>query len=183
MRRRVRISTLLPFVILVGATLLQTTVAPYVKINGVHPDLVLVIVIAWGILRGMPDSFFWASVGGLSLDLISAAPFGIFTLALWLVTWLANTIHGRTFGSSIVLPLALTFPFSLLFNGLALFLRLTLFEISTFPVDWLRIVGDWSLGFSSVIVPVAIFNTGLMLLVFPLLYLLNRWLYPQPLSF
>ena len=88
------------------------------------------------------------------------------------VALVANLSHGRIFGSSIVLPLSLTFPLSLLFNTLAL-LMLSL---------WGRPV-MWADAFSYALLPAALLNTGVMLLIFPLLYLLNRYLNPQPLSF
>lgn len=158
--------------LLMGAVLLQTTLSPYIKINGVHPDLVLLLVIGWIILRGLGEGISWALIGGLALDLISAAPFGIFTLTMLLVALLANLSHGRIFGSSVVLPLSLTFPLSIVFNAMALLLLNLLGR----PIIWVD-------AFSSVILPVAIFNTGVMIIIFPLLYLLSRWLNPQPLSF
>jgi rod shape-determining protein MreD len=111
-------------------------------------------------------------IGGLSLDLLSGGPFGVFTLAMLVVALVTSLFHGRLFGSSIILPLSLTFPLSLLFNGLALLL--------------LNLLGRpvvWNEAFSAVLIPAAIFNIAAMLLVFPLLYMLNRWLNPQPLSF
>ena len=158
--------------ILIGATLFQTTVLPYIEINGVHPDLVLILVVGWVILRGVEQGLVWALIGGISIDFISAAPFGIFTLALIIVALITSLVHGLTFGSSIVLPLSLIFPLSLLFNGIALL--------------FLNVLGRpviWTDALVNVLIPVAIFNTGVMVLVFPLLYLLNRWLNPQPLSF
>jgi rod shape-determining protein MreD len=157
---------------LISATLLQSTLAPYIKVNGVHPDLVLVLVIVWTFLRGLPEGFVWALIGGLSLDLLSGGPFGLFTLVTGLAALITSLFHGRLFGSSIILPLGLTFPLSLFFNGLALLL--------------LNLLGRpiiWNAAFSYVLVPAAIFNTVVMLFTFPLLYLLNRWLNPQPLSF
>ncbi len=148
------------------------TLSPFIKINGVHPDLVLILIIGWIILRGLGEGLLWALIGGLCLDLASGAPFGIFSLTMLLVAVAANLSHGRVFGSSIVLPLSLTFPLSFLFNGLALLLLVLLGH----PVVWLD-------AFSSVLLPVAIFNTVVMMLVFPLLYLLNRVMNPQPLSF
>lgn len=171
-RRRWTIRSLLPLILLAGAVLLQMTLAPYVKINGVHPDLVLILVIGWVILRGVGEGLIWALVGGVSLDLVSSGPFGVFTVTMLLVALAASVSHGRVFGSSIVLPLSLTFPLSLLFNGLALLLLALLGR----PVIWTE-------AFVYVLVPAAIFDMVLMMLVFPLLYLLNRVLNPQPLSF
>ena len=159
-------------VILVGAAFLQTTLSPFMKISGVHPDLVLLLVISWVILRGLEEGLFWAVVGGLSLDILSGAPFGAFTFSMVVVALLTSLFHGRIFGSSIILPLSLTFPLSLLFNGLVLLLLMVLGR----PMDW-------SAAFFNILLPVAIFNTMVMVLVFPLLYLLNRVLTPRQLSF
>ncbi len=159
-------------VILVGAAFLQSTLSPFMKISGVHPDLVLVLVISWVILRGLEEGLFWAVVGGLSLDILSGAPFGVFTLSMMVVALATSLFHGRVFGSSIILPLSLTFPLSLLFNGLVLLLLMLLGR----PIDW-------AAGFFNILLPVAIFNTMVMVLVFPLLYLLNRVLTPKQLSF
>ena len=147
------------------------TLSPYVEINGVHPDLVLVLIIGWTILRGLREGVIWALMGGLSLDFTSGSPFGLFTLIMLIVALATSLFHGRMFGSSIILPLCLTFPLSLLFNGLALLLL----NLAGQPVVW----GD---AFSYVLAPVAVFNTATMLFVFPLLYWLNRRLNPQPLS-
>ena len=158
--------------LLIGAALLQTTVSPYIKINGIHPDLVLILVIGWTVLRGLEEGLVWALIGGLSLDLLSGAPFGVFSLAMLLTALVTSLFHGRVFGSSIVLPLGLAFPLSLLFNTLALLFLNLLGR----PIDWLD-------AFSNVLLPAALFNTGVMMLIFPLLYLLNRILRPQQLSF
>ena len=91
--------------ILIGATLVQSTISPFIKINGVHPDLVLVLVIGWVTLQGWQEGIIWGLIGGLSLDFISAAPFGIFSLAILLVTLLTASAHQLNLGSSIVLPL------------------------------------------------------------------------------
>ena len=123
-------------------------------------------------MRGWEEGLGWAVIGGLSLDFVSAAPFGVFTLALLLVTLSASLSHGRVFGSNIILLLAFTFPLGLLFNTMAL---LSLNVLGR-PVNWVD-------AFSSVILPVAVFNVGVMALVFPLLYLINRFMNPQPLSF
>ncbi len=157
--------------LLIGAVFLQTTLSPYIKINHVHPDLVLVLVIGWTILHGLDEGIVWAIIGGLALDFFSGAPFGVFTLSMVLTILVTSLFHGRIFGSSIVLPLGLAFPLSLLFNTLALLMLNLLGR----PVNWLD-------AMTNIILPAALFNTGIMMIIFPLLYLLNRWLNPQPLS-
>jgi rod shape-determining protein MreD len=111
-------------------------------------------------------------VGGLSLDVFSGAPFGVFTMSMVIMALATSLFHGRIFGSSIILPLSLTFPLSFLFNGLVLLVLLLLGR----PMDW-------SAAFFNILLPVAIFNTMVMVLVFPLLYLLNRIFTPRQISF
>ncbi|MBN1221274.1 MAG: rod shape-determining protein MreD [Anaerolineae bacterium] len=164
--------TIVSLVILISAALLQSTLLPYVEISGVHPDLVLVLVIGWVFLSGLEEGLRWALIGGLSVDFLSGAPFGVFTLTMLVVALVTGFFHGRTFGSSMVVPLGLIFPLSLLFNGLALLLLALLGR----PIAW-------SNAFFDILLPTAIFNTMLMMLVFPLLYLLNRFLTPRQLSF
>ncbi len=158
--------------LLIGAALLQTTLSPYIKINGIHPDFVLILVIGWTVLHGLEEGLIWALIGGLSLDLLSGAPFGVFSLVMLSTTFVTSLFHGRIFGSSIVLPLGLAFPLSLFFNTLALLFLNLLGR----PIGWLD-------AFSNVLLPAALFNTGVMMIIFPLLYLLNRFLRPQQLSF
>jgi rod shape-determining protein MreD len=158
--------------LLIGAVLLQATLSPYIRINGIQPDLVFILVVGWIILRGSGDGLTWALVGGLCLDFVSAAPFGVFTVTMLVVALTANISHGRIFGGSLVLPLSLTFPLSLLFNTLALLLL----NILGRPVIWVD-------AFSHVLLPAALVNTAVMLMIFPLLYLLNRYLDPPTLSF
>jgi rod shape-determining protein MreD len=157
--------------LLISAALVQATLSPYMKINGIHPDLVLLLVIGWTALRGLEEGVIWSLIGGLSLDFLSGAPFGVLSLSLLLVALVTSLFHGRIFGSSIVLPVILTFPLSLLFNGVALILL----SLLGHPVNWVD-------GLFFVVIPAALFNTAIMVLIFPLLYLLNNWLTPKILT-
>jgi rod shape-determining protein MreD len=156
--------------LLIGVAVAQSTLSPYLKINGLHPDLVLILVIGWTILRNLEEGLIWAVTGGLALDFISGAPFGVFSLSLVIVTVIVAATQGRIFGSNTFFPLLLTFPLSLLFNALILLCL----NILGRPVDWVE-------TFSLILFPLALLNTGAILLVFPLLYLINRRLTPQPL--
>jgi rod shape-determining protein MreD len=120
----------------------------------------------------LEEGLTWALIGGLSLDFISGAPFGIFSLAMLIVAVLVNMSQGRILGSSIALPLSLTFPLSLLFNTLALIFLYLL----GWPVAWLE-------ALTTVLFPVALLNTGVMVVIYPFLSSFNRFLDPQRFSF
>lgn len=47
--------------------------------GGPRPDLVLLVVLAWSMLRGFAEGTICGIFGGLVLDVLSAAPFGLHT--------------------------------------------------------------------------------------------------------
>jgi len=78
------------FGILFGLALLQSTVMPKITLLGVHPDLVLMAVTSWSLLRGAEEGMLWALISGIVLDLFSGAPFGIYSLALLIIGFAAG---------------------------------------------------------------------------------------------
>jgi rod shape-determining protein MreD len=148
---------------LLGLALLQTSIGPFFTILGVQVDLVLVAVIGWTILRGLGEGLVWAVIGGAALDLLSGGPFGVATTALIITGLLASLGYGRVFGGQLVIPLAITFPLSLVYY----IVYVVLLSMLNDPVDWL-------LALSDVILPASLLNIAAMFLVFPFLRLLHR---------
>jgi len=62
--------------LLLALALLQSTAMPYLKLFGVMPNLMLLTVVAWSLLRGPGEGVVWGFVGGIFLDLFSRAPLG-----------------------------------------------------------------------------------------------------------
>jgi rod shape-determining protein MreD len=149
--------------VLLGLALVQSSLGAFLTIFGVHPDLVLVAVIGWTLLRGSREGMLWAITGGICLDLLSSGPFGAITFALIVTSLLAGLGYGRVFGSYLVIPLALSFPLSLAYY-LSYVLLLSALKG---PVAWLS-------ALSNVILPAAVLNIAAMLLLFPVLRLLHR---------
>lgn len=55
---------------------------PSLSVSGVMPDLMLLVVVSWSLLRGTREGLLWALGGGLLLDLMSGGPFGAATISL-----------------------------------------------------------------------------------------------------
>lgn len=64
--------------LLLSAALLQATLV-HELFTLVRPDLALLVVLAWSINRGVTEGSIAGIVGGLALDMLSAAPFGLHT--------------------------------------------------------------------------------------------------------
>ena len=136
-----------------------------------HPDLVLVAVISWTLLRGLADGLVWALVGGLCLDLLSSGPFGLMIVPLVIVCALARLGYSRVYGAHLWLPLFLTFPLSVVYYlSYALLLSLTGRPIA------------WSATLVQVILPASLLNIAAMLILFPLLRRLHRRVSPPAIS-
>jgi len=141
------------------------------SVAGVHPDLVLVAVISWTLLRGLADGLVWALIGGLCLDLLSSGPFGLTIVPLVIVCALARLGYSRVYGAQLWLPLFLTFPLSVVFYlSDALLLSLTGRPIA------------WSATLVQVILPASLLNVVAMLILFPLLRRLHRRVSPPAIS-
>jgi rod shape-determining protein MreD len=61
--------------------IIQTSVLPRFSIAGLEPQLVFVVALAWGLLRGLEEGLVWAFIAGIWTDLFSVAPVGLSSLA------------------------------------------------------------------------------------------------------
>ena len=104
--------------------LVELSVAPYVEIAGLKPDLVLIAVVVIASFAGLERAMVWAFVGGLMLDLLSAGPYrplGATSFTLLVVAGIAAFVV-RAFPSgriaisvTLVFALAIVYPLSILF--------------------------------------------------------------------
>jgi len=128
--------------------LLQTVLLSPVALWGVQPDLMLVVVLVWAVLRGVDEGMVWALIGGLIADLLSGGPMGATTLALLAAALLAGQSWGQGIGSPLLRMLLLSFVAVLAYH-LALLLVLS----------WTGYIVDWGWSILWVAAPSALFHT------------------------
>ncbi len=137
----------------------QTTLLPLIPTGAAKPDLMLLIVVAWGIVRGGGEAALWGLAGGLFLDLLSGVPFGVQTMGLGAIGLLADLMETNFFRSNVLLPLAAIFVATLLYH----IFQGALLQTFGYPITW----EPFLLG---VVLPTAVFNTALM----PIIYAIVR---------
>jgi rod shape-determining protein MreD len=93
--------TFLSFPILILAAALQVTVLPQISILGGRPDLILLIVMSWSLNATLEQAVLWAFVGGISKDLLSAAPVGTSLIGLILIVFAVHAIRQQLFSVGI----------------------------------------------------------------------------------
>ncbi len=150
------------FGVLLGLALHQSTVMPKITVLGVHPDLVLMAVTSWSLLRGSEEGMLWALVGGVALDLFSGAPFGIYSLSLLLIGFAAGLGPRNMLRIDILAPI-LVIPLSTLVYLLATMALLS-------ALGWEM---EWGARLRTVLLPSILVNS----LGMPFVYLPARLLH------
>jgi rod shape-determining protein MreD len=150
------------FLLLSFLALLQSTLLPQVRVLGVQPDLVLLTVVAWSLLRGSQEGMLWALIGGLALDTLSSARLGINTLPLLLISFLAGLWQRGLVRLDVLVPFMAIPVATLVYQGL----MVALLKLLGWPATW---QAAWNYS----ILPAMLINTLLM----PVIYVLMRWMH------
>ncbi len=87
------------------AFLLQTTVAGFLTIRGVHPDLLLATVVSFGLLFGPEVGLLGGGLAGFLLDVVYGRYMGLHILILASLGLAVGMVEQRVFKDSLVLPL------------------------------------------------------------------------------
>lgn len=133
--------------ILLLSAVLQSTLLENIRILGGRPDLVLLLAVTWAVIRGAQDGAMWGFIGGMFCDALSASPFGMWTLVLTLVGFLAGQPWVHSLGPT-VMRLALMSAIGTLTGHILLLVLMVLFG---YPVNF------WH-GIQTVAGPAALLN-------------------------
>ncbi len=145
-----------PAVALLGAFLLQTTLAPHLRIAGVQPDFLLIIIVVYGFLDGPVVGSVCGFFGGLLQDLLTVTTLGLNVLSKTIVGYLSGMVEQNLFSENLILPSLAIFATTVINESIFLAAQATLGQ-SVQPLLALR----------SIIVPAALYNALLAGLLFP----------------
>ena len=149
--------------ILLIAVVLQSIILPGTMLLGIRPDLVLVIVVGWSMLRGWEDGLVVGLLGGFLTDLTSATPFGINLVRLGVVGLAAGLAAQRLARQGPLVPLMTTAAATIL--GFAL--TILGLQATRWALPW-----EYALVFQAL--PSAVLNAAIMVAAFPALRGLSR---------
>lgn len=143
--------------IILTAVLLQTTIFSGMRLFGVAPDLVVVVVICFAILEGPTVGGMAGFWGGLLRDLFLNAPKGLTGLSYLIVGYIVGIVRPYVESTSVFVPVAGVFAGSLGATGLYEILQ-ALLGREGLPLDKvLRVVALMS-----------VYNTLLVPFVYPI---------------
>ena len=138
------------------AALLQVGLAPYMAIGGVVPNFLLIVVVTLALVEGPIPGASAGFAAGLIFDLLGSGPVGPMVLVLTVTGYMAGLLHEHMFAEGWLLPLTVLAIAAL---GTALAYGLL--------VDLLGVGGPFWLTFFTKMLPEAIYDTALGLLIYP----------------
>ena len=94
--------------ILGAAALTQATLLPLVRVLGIKPHLVLVLLLLWGATREPREGLAWAFGAGIFLDLLTLSPLGFNALGLLPAVLIGWASRNHFFQSGLFFPLVMT---------------------------------------------------------------------------
>ena len=81
--------------LLTAVALVQTVLLSQINLWDARPDLMLLIVLVWSVVRSVDEGMVWGFIGGLIVDLLSGGPLGATALALLAVAFLVGQPWGQ----------------------------------------------------------------------------------------
>ena len=113
-------------VLFLTAAIVQSSALPYFTLGGVWPNLVLILIVCWSVVRGQREAMVVVPIGGLCLGLVGGQPLGVALLATLPVVLLAELRSMRLSINDFLLSLLLVFLSCLVYEMVFLVgLRLT----------------------------------------------------------
>ena len=144
-----------PFLLLLAV--LQTAVLPRFPILGAVPQLLLLVSLVWGALRGVNEGVVWAFVAGVCQDILSAAPMGVTSLTFMAAVFVAVSAAQLFPSNRFFMPLMQGALATLIFLGL----HFVLLNVLGYGLRWETAVS---------LLPLIILHS---ILTLPLYWLLN----------
>jgi len=148
----------LPLLILVALT--EVSVLPMFRVYGLQPNLMLVLLIAWLIVRGANEAFILAPIGGVLLGLVDGAPTGTALIGLAPLAFLQELRGSQLREGGLIAAIAFAIVMSFFYN----YVHLAVFTLEGQS-------GDWIVATLRIIVPTALVNVLVLVPLYGLMKL------------
>jgi cell shape-determining protein MreD len=148
--------------VLLAVAIVEAAALPYFRLFDLQPNLMLVLLLAWIMVRGREEGLVLIPVGGLFLGLVDGAPLGAALIALAPLA-LLHELRGLHLGEG-------QLAFVLVFTAIATVLY-DLVYLAVFSLQGQG--GDWVGALLRVTLPSTALNTVVALPVYGLVYMFS----------
>lgn len=104
----------IPLLLIIAAA--EASVLPMFQVGGLQPNPMLVLLIAWLMVRGAGEAFVLIPAGGLFLGLVDSAPMGTALLALAPVAILQDVRGSHLREGGFIMTILFTVTMTIIFN-------------------------------------------------------------------
>jgi rod shape-determining protein MreD len=136
---------------------MQSTVAEYIEIMGIRPNLLIVIAAAAALCREDMESAFMGLFCGLAMDILIGRAMGWYAFCLFLICFGIGTVNSKLYKDNPLIPIFFVFSSSIT-------VELTYYFINSFLKGYQDIV----FVLTSLVLPESVYNAVLALPVYPL---------------
>lgn len=143
--------------VILGVALQATWLSGLNLPGRIIPDLILIMVISYGLLRGPDEGLFFGLAAGLFLDLVAGGVIGVQTLSKTIAGFSAGLLEKNIFKDNLLVPVIAAFVGTLLFESFNVLMYLSFGGNYNY---WLLLV--------SAIIPLALYNALLAPFVYRL---------------
>lgn len=159
MKRRIIVYSIFIFLVV----LLQTTLADYIKIYNVKPNLILILVVSVALLRGNGEGAVIGFTTGLIMDMLFGRILGFFALLGMYLGLIIGSVNKRLYRENFLVVIFFTFVSTIAYEG-------AVYSLNAF------MRGDVELlyPFTRIILPEAIYNSVVSILVYAIVIRMNK---------
>jgi cell shape-determining protein MreD len=159
--------TLIAIPILFLTLLIQVTAVSRLPLLHGTADLVLLILIAWGICSKTNNAWIWALIGGLMVSFVSAGPGLAVIIPYIVIAFFAQLLHDQLWQSPILAMLLIT----ILGSFVVQLTTMVFLYFKDIPLNF-------AIALEAIIIPSLILNLFLSLPIYLLIKDISRWVYP-----
>jgi len=160
MRRKITV-----FIIIFICFILQTTVFQKLSIAGIAPNLMIIVVASFGLMRGQREGLIIGFICGLIIDLFFGKYLGIYSIIYMYLGYLNGKFQKNYYPDDIKLPLLLISVSDVVYN-LLVYIFLFLFRARFQFFYYLK----------TIILPELIYTLVITILLYFILLKVNQWL-------
>ncbi|MCD7868543.1 MAG: rod shape-determining protein MreD [Clostridiales bacterium] len=156
-------SKIILFFTILGCFLLQTTVMNGIAIGSVKPNLILILCVSMGLMRGRKSGMWTGFFSGFLIDMFYGSVFGFYALIYMYVGFLSGYAYRIYYDDDVKIPLCLVLGTDFLCN------------LAVYALQFLLRgrLGLWTY-FYRIIIPEMIYTAFLTLIVYRIFYRLNH---------
>ncbi len=152
-------------ILIILCFVIQTSLFPFIEIGGISPNLLLILTVSFGLMRGRKEGMYVGFFCGLLYDIYFGYVIGPYMLLFMVIGYCNGFLHKLYLAEDVLLPI-----FIMLIDDLV-------FGFSTYIIFFLlRNRLNFSTYFTQIILPEMIYTALLTLIIFKFFAFVNKTL-------